>query len=58
MRLEALHSAREALHSQSVSQVNQCLAELQSIGGILTEVMLYDPSSYTGDGEDGIESSD
>jgi molecular chaperone DnaK len=55
---EALQSARNALHSQSVSQVNQCLAELQAVGGILTEVMLYDPSSYTGDGEDGVESSD
>jgi len=55
---EALQNARKALHSQSVAQVNQCLAELQSVGGILTEVMLYDPSTYTGEGKDGVEKTE
>jgi len=50
----ALTKAKQALHSNSMGEINDCLTELQNVGRLLTEVMLFDPSSFrTGSGSGG-----
>ena len=53
-----LADAKQALESGSASECTEALEKIAEMGKILSEVILYDPGSFSSGGSDGSESTD